>query len=96
MVTNAAGSATSSNAVLTVVPMLYFDTSPAGLKHTTNGLELTVMDLLGRGPVTVYVTTNWLSWQVLLTNSPVTGALQVIDTGVTNSRRRFYRASELW
>jgi hypothetical protein len=95
-VTNVAGSATSSNAVLTVVPMLYFDTSPEGLKHTTNGLELTVMDLLGRGPVTVYVTTNWLSWQVLLTNPPVTGALQVIDTGATNSRRRFYRASEQW
>jgi hypothetical protein len=96
MVTNAAGSATSSNAVLTVVPMLYFDTSPAGLKQTTSGLELTVIDLLGRGPVTVYVTTNWLSWQVLLTNPPVTGALQVIDPGVTNSRRRFYRASEQW
>ena len=97
VVTNAVGSVTSSNAVLSVViPLPRFDTSSAGLQWTTNGFRLTLVDLLGRGPVTVYASTNLVDWEALLTNPPVTGTLQFIDTGATNWRSRFYRASEQW
>jgi hypothetical protein len=96
VVTNAAGSATSSNAVLTVVSMPIFDTSPTGLQWTTNGFRLTITDLQGRGPVTIYASTNLVYWEGLLTNPPVTGTLQYIDAEATNLEMRFYRANEQW
>jgi hypothetical protein len=94
VVTNVAGSVTSSNAVLTVTPVLHFDTSPSGLRWTTNGFLLTVVDLLGQGAVTIYASTNLIDWEGLLTNPPTTGTWQFIDTEATNWDKRFYRASE--
>ena len=85
---------TYNNRISKGTPLLWFDTSPAGLHRTPNGLQLTVTGLLGRGPVTIYVSTNLVGWDVLRTNPPVTGTLQVLDAGATNAARRFYRASE--
>jgi uncharacterized delta-60 repeat protein len=96
VVTNAAGSATSSNAELTVIPVLRFDTSPSGLHWTTNGFLLTLVDLPGQGSVTIYASTNLIDWEILLTNPSATGVLQFIDTEATNWSMRFYRAYEQW
>jgi len=96
VVTNSYSSVTSSNAVLTVIPRLHFDTSPACLQWTANGFQLTLADLAGSGPVTIYASTNLVNWDALLTNPPVTGGLQFIDLGATNWRMRFYRAIEQW
>jgi hypothetical protein len=93
-VTNAAGSVASSNAVLTVIPMLVFDTSPTAMQWVAEGFRLTITDLQGRGPVTIYASTNLVDWEALLTNPPVAGTTQFIDLGATNWRSRFYRASE--
>ena len=69
-----------------------FDTSPAGLKWTSNGLQMTLLGLTGHGPVMIYSSTDLLSWLPIYTNPPAVGSIQFLDTSATNYTGRFYRA----
>jgi len=81
-----AGSAGKCNGVT-------FDTSPAGLQWTTNGLQLRLNGLTEAGPVVIYASTNLTAWTPIFTNPPASNPIQFLDTNATNFGERFYRAT---
>jgi len=85
-VSNAHGSATSSNATLTVDTAVNLNF--AGF--TSSGFELRVT-----GPVGIYVlqaSTNLVDWTDICTNKAPNGILEFSDSNRANFERRFYRA----
>jgi streptogramin lyase len=62
--------------------------------QTPSGFEFTISGLLGRGPVTVYRSSDLLQWDILTTHSSVTGRLHVIDADALGFPIRYYKASE--
>jgi hypothetical protein len=75
-------------------PTLRFNTSPAGMKWTSNGFQLQLDWLAGHGPVIIYASTNLASWTPIYTNPPITGSIQFLDSTATNFPFRLYRAAE--
>ncbi|HEX7576638.1 MAG TPA: hypothetical protein VF430_01230, partial [Verrucomicrobiae bacterium] len=101
VVTNAANSVTSSNAVLDVrVPQLLgtptFRPDGSILLSSTDvgGGQLTSADLAN---FQVQVSTNLVDWMMLSDGLTLTnGEIQLQDAGVTNLPMRFYRILENW
>jgi hypothetical protein len=71
-----------------------FAASPTGLQWTSNGFAMQVGGLSGHGLIVLYVSTNLVDWQPILTNAPVTGSLPFLDLAATNQNSRFYRVVE--
>ncbi len=93
VVSNGLSSVLSTPATLTVVRTTpWFDTS--SLQLASDGLHLLVNGLSGHGDVVLKASTDLLGWQPILTNAPVIGALQLVDSCATNLPARFYRAEE--
>jgi hypothetical protein len=95
VVTNNSGSVISSTATLAVLrPTPQFDTFGSNLRFTNNSLHLQLKGLSGHGQILVYASTNLANWQPILTNPPIIGVLQFVDSATTNMPKRFYRAEE--
>jgi hypothetical protein len=93
VVSNIVGSATSSNAVLTVQPF-QFTMNPTSRFSTSNGFSLLLTGVFATNAVVIDASTDLVNWLPILTNPPVTGAVQILDLGATNWPRRFYQATE--
>ncbi|MDR3459471.1 MAG: immunoglobulin domain-containing protein [Verrucomicrobiae bacterium] len=92
-ISNALAGVTSSNATLTVwQPVPQFATS--GHTMTNGAFGISLGGLTGHGPITIYASSNLLSWEAIFTNPPLIGTLQFLDAGSTNRPLRFYRATE--
>jgi beta-galactosidase len=92
---NAFGTVTSSDAVLTVPPPpLQFRTGARNLQMTSNGFKLQVVGSTGTGVVVIYGSTNLVDWLPIFTNSPTSGTVQFIDSAAGGSGTRFYRAEQ--
>jgi alpha-tubulin suppressor-like RCC1 family protein len=92
LVSNALGSVASADASLVVlrsVPQF----APLTLPNSS-GATLTLINLSGHGPIVIYSSTDLRGWQPLLTNPPVLGAFQFLDSSARNFSERFYRAVE--
>jgi hypothetical protein len=95
MVNNIGGLTVGPPIVLTVLAApLRFDASAAGLQVTNSALHLRLLGPSGLGPVVIYASSDFLTWQPILTNPPVIGPVEFDDVGITNAPVRFYRASE--
>ena len=91
-ITNAAGTATSANATLTVLRSTpSFNSS---LTWSPGGISLKLDQLSGHGNIIILVSTNLTDWTPIFTNPPLTGSLPFFDPGATNQAARFYRAVE--
>ncbi len=88
VVTNLAGSMTSSNAVLNVVP-LEID---GGFSSDTAPIQLTISGAPGPG-YSIQVSDDLSNWTTLTLLTNVTGIVQFVDAPSTNIPRRFYRAT---
>jgi hypothetical protein len=88
VVTNLAGTATSSNALLAVVP-LRIDSVPAA---PGSPVQLLVTGAPGPG-YRIEVSDDLTHWTVLTTFTNLTGVAEFTDATPTNLPRRFYRAA---
>ena len=87
-VTNLAGSATSSNAVLSVVP-LRIDSAASS---NNAPLQLTITGAPGPG-YAVEVSDDLTNWTILTSFTNISGVVEFTDEPSTNLSRRFYRAA---
>jgi hypothetical protein len=87
-VKNAGGSATSSNAVLTVL-RTPLRCNSAGM--TTNGFNILFSGPAGSNYV-ILASTNLKSWTPISTNAAPTGSVTFTDKAATNHSARYYRA----
>ncbi len=93
VVSNGFGAALSSPATLTVLRSTpWFDVTTMQL--TDAGLGLRVNGLSGHGDVVLEASTNLVHWELVLTNPPAVGTLQLLDASATNLAVRFYRLEE--
>jgi alpha-tubulin suppressor-like RCC1 family protein len=91
-VSNSVGTVTGLQATLTVLrSTLRFDSV---LPFSANGFSWQLDQLSGHGAIIIYVSTNLTDWVPILTNAPVTGSIEFLDSGATNEPARFYRAVE--
>lgn len=86
--------ATGAVTVVVAPPMLQLNTTAAMLRMTPGGMQLQVDGAHGTGPVLIYASSNLMDWESIVTNPPVLGSFQFLDTKATNQPRRFYRARE--
>jgi hypothetical protein len=89
-VVDPAGNTATGVVSIVVQPVLEFDT--AATQPTPQGLSLQVNGARGTNAVVLYASTNFVSWVSILTNPPVQGSAQFLDSTATNRPRRFYRA----
>jgi hypothetical protein len=95
IVSNTFGSLAGPPIILTVLRTpLKFDTSPAELRMSGDGLHLRLLGASGVGPLVIYGSSNLLTWQPVFTNPAVIGPLEFSDAGISNEPGRFYRATE--
>jgi len=59
-----------------------------------NGFQVHVDGLSGRGPAVLETSADLGTWLAVLTNPPVTGSTDVVDTNAPNPNARFYRVKE--
>jgi alpha-tubulin suppressor-like RCC1 family protein len=94
IVSNALGSMTTPSATLQVIrstPRI----SPANSYVGPNGeFNLTLSGLSGHGDILLHASTNLIDWHPILTNPPVLGTLQLIDTNTPGYPHKFYRVEE--
>jgi len=86
------GSAPDLGAFEFVPGPVLFDTTRCG--WTNGGFQLALSGLSGHGPVVLHASSNMTSWSPFLTNPPVSGTLQLLDSSASNHSRRYYRAEE--
>jgi hypothetical protein len=68
---------------------------PVRGSNVQNGLfPICVTGLTARGPVTIYASSDLISWTSVHTNPPTVGPLYFQEAGGMNFGRRFYRAVE--
>jgi alpha-tubulin suppressor-like RCC1 family protein len=79
----------TEGAAISISP-LRFDVSAM----TNGGFNLGLSGLTGHGNIVIHASSNLVNWEPILTNPPVVGSLQFLDSGVTNQPYRFYRAIE--
>jgi len=95
IVTNVYATVTSSPAMLTVLRSTpRFDVSATSLHLTNSGFGLTLQGLSGHGNILIYASTNLTTWIPILTNPPIVGTLQFVDSLATDFPHRFFRAEE--
>ncbi|MDB6110643.1 MAG: Immunoglobulin I-set domain protein [Pedosphaera sp.] len=87
VITNAAGSVTSSSAGLVITQLKI-----ASLASTNGGWRLTLTGAPGSG-YEIQTSTNLTDWTLLATLVNTNGTLQYSDSVATNSPQRFYRVS---
>ncbi len=75
-----------------VVSPFRFNIFPSSFRFTTNGLWLQLDGTDAEHTVVVYSSENLMTWRPMLTNLPMTGTLQFLDSSATNTSQRFYRA----
>ena len=73
---------------------LYFDTSAGGILVSNDGTHLRVLGASGVGPVVILAGSDLQTWEPILTNPPVIGAVEFLDPDASNPAGRFYRAVE--
>ncbi len=56
------------------------------------GFTLQVDGAVDIASVVIYASTDLANWTPIITNPPVTGSFQFLDTSATNWHFRFYRA----
>ena len=89
------GSVTGPPIMLTVLRTpLYFDTSPGGILVSNDGTHLRVLGASGVGPVVILASSDLQAWEPILTNPPVIGTVEFIDSEVGSLSGRLYRALE--
>jgi hypothetical protein len=92
---NALGSVVGPPIILTVLRTpLKFDYYPQGIQTTNGEVHLRLLGVSGVGPVVLLASSDLLAWQPILTNPPIIGPVQFIDTEAGNRTRSFYRAAE--
>jgi hypothetical protein len=92
---NAFGSVMGPPTVLTVLRTpLRFDDYPQGIQVTNGEAYLRLSGASGVGPVVLLASGDLLAWEPILTNPPVIGPVQFVDSGIADHTRRFYRAFE--
>jgi hypothetical protein len=89
VVTNAADSAPSAVATLTVIPPTPPSFGSTGM--TSNGFAFQLSVPIGSTYV-IWTTTNLQDWTPISTNVALTGSVVVTDPAATNCSRRFYQA----
>jgi hypothetical protein len=95
IVSNAVGVVTSAPAMLLLERSApRFDVVRPALQFTNGGFVLRLSELSGHGDVVIQASTNLVDWSPIFTNPPVVGILEVVDSSITNSTQRFYRAEE--
>ena len=95
LASNVLGSVTGPPIMLTVLRTpLYFDTSPGGILLSNDGTHLRVLGASGVGPVVILASGDLQAWEPILTNPPVIGTVEFIDSETGNPLGRFYRAME--
>jgi alpha-tubulin suppressor-like RCC1 family protein len=95
VMSNAFGCVTGPPIILTVLRTpLVFDNHPQGI-HMTNGeAHLRLSGASGVGPVVLLASSDLLTWETVLTNPPVIGSVEFMDSGAAGQGRRFYRGFE--
>jgi hypothetical protein len=91
-VTNNYGAVTT-NINLVVLPFVV-NPDPAKLLMTTNGFHLQLDNVYASHSLIISASTDLVNWLPMFTNVAVTGAVQFVDSTVTNIPQRFYRATE--
>jgi len=95
VVSNLVGSVTGPPIELTVFrALLQFDTSPGGILVSNDGTHLRVLGAAGIGPLVILTSSDLQTWEPILTNPPVIGAVEFIDPEVGDQAAKFYRAME--
>jgi hypothetical protein len=94
IVSNIAGSATSSNATLTLTNLPTgapgtFEAIAAQITNGTGSVQLSLTGTAG-ATYTLEVSTNLTTWTPLATFAMTNGAVQYLDTTASNSPVRFY------
>lgn len=90
--TNAFG-ITLTNAMLAVQPFV-FDTTTSPLSLSTQGMQLKLDGVFATNSFILFASMDLVTWLPVLTNSPTTGSLYMVDTAATNLPLRFYRVTE--
>jgi hypothetical protein len=80
--TNAFG-ITLTNAMLAVQPFV-FDTTTSPLSLSTQGMQLKLDGVFATNSFILFASTDLVTWLPVLTNSPTTGSLYMVDTAATN------------
>ena len=91
-ITNNYGNVTT-NVNLLVLPFAV-NTDPTRLLMTTNGFQMQLDNVYASNSLIIWASTDLVNWMPILTNAPVTGTVQYVDSSVTNLPMRFYRAIE--
>jgi hypothetical protein len=92
---NQFGSVIVASVVLTVLRSpLWFDTAPGGILMTNDGTHLRVLGASGVGPVVILASSDFSTWQPILTNPPAIEAVEFIDPEGGSRDSRYYRAVE--
>jgi hypothetical protein len=92
VMSNALGRVEGPSIILTVLRTpLRFDSDPL----LTNGrAQLHLSGASGVGPVVLLASSDLRTWEPVLTNPPVIGPVEFMDTGIGGQAGRFYRAFE--
>jgi hypothetical protein len=69
-----------------------FQFNLTGANLTQAGMHLLVEGAPGTNMVVLETSTDFSSWQPILSNSPINGAVQFLDTAASSLSPRFYRA----
>jgi hypothetical protein len=85
---NLGNSATGSVDVAVNPGSFHFDSSAV----VGPGVQLHLNGFPGTNRVVLEASTNLLEWKPILTNAPVSGSVQFLDSTAANGVRRFYRA----
>ncbi|MDB6019307.1 MAG: hypothetical protein JWR19_3796 [Pedosphaera sp.] len=92
---NFGNSATGSVDILVVPGTFHFNLSPTATRSTPGGFQLQLDGAPNTNPVIIEVTTDLQHWHPIVTNTPVSGSVQFLDSAATNPPPRFYRAHQL-
>jgi len=92
---NVFGSTIGPAIVLTVLRTpLRFEDYPSGAQITNGVAHLFLAGASGVGSVVLLASSDLLAWEPILTNPPVIGLVQFVDTTIAGHNPRFYRAFE--
>jgi len=84
---------TATGSVPVVVAPGTFGFNPAATKPITGGnFQLQLTGVPGTNPVVLQTSTDLVHWQPILTNTPVAGSVQFLDSAAPGFPLRFYRA----
>ncbi|HZQ46256.1 MAG TPA: Ig-like domain-containing protein, partial [Verrucomicrobiae bacterium] len=91
---NFGNSATGSVVVLVTPGAFQFNLTPAATRFTPGGLQMQLNGAPGTNVVVIEASADLIHWQPILTNTPVNGSVQFLDSNAASFPQRFYRAHQ--